>query len=46
VSQYVEQYPGGIVGFVARADELAARYGERFTPPASLRARAEERVAA
>jgi 3-hydroxyacyl-CoA dehydrogenase/enoyl-CoA hydratase/3-hydroxybutyryl-CoA epimerase len=39
VLQYVEQYEGGVAGFVARARELAARYGERFTPPASLVAR-------
>jgi 3-hydroxyacyl-CoA dehydrogenase/enoyl-CoA hydratase/3-hydroxybutyryl-CoA epimerase len=36
VSQYVEQYAGGVAGFVARANELADRYGERFRPPASL----------
>ncbi|MFC9238576.1 3-hydroxyacyl-CoA dehydrogenase NAD-binding domain-containing protein [Streptomyces decoyicus] len=41
VLQYVNQYEGGPAGFVARAHELAARYGERFTPPASLVARAE-----
>lgn len=41
VLQYVEGYPGGVAGFVARARELAARFGERFTPPASLVARAE-----
>ncbi|MGW9433190.1 3-hydroxyacyl-CoA dehydrogenase NAD-binding domain-containing protein [Streptomyces decoyicus] len=41
VLQYVNQYDGGPAGFVARAHELAARYGERFTPPASLVARAE-----
>lgn len=40
VLQYVNQYDGGPAGFVARADELADRYGERFRPPASLRARA------
>jgi 3-hydroxyacyl-CoA dehydrogenase / enoyl-CoA hydratase / 3-hydroxybutyryl-CoA epimerase len=40
VLQYVETYEGGVAGFVARAQELAARYGERFTPPASLLARA------
>lgn len=39
VVQYVEGYPGGVEGFVARARELAERYGERFTPPASLVAR-------
>jgi len=41
VLQYVNQYEGGIAGFVARADELAARYGARFSPSAALRARAE-----
>ncbi len=41
VVQYVEGYPGGVAGFVTRARELAARYGERFEPPASLVARAE-----
>ncbi len=41
VLQYVEQYAGGVAGFVARARELADRYGERFAPPASLVERAE-----
>ncbi|MDQ7907448.1 3-hydroxyacyl-CoA dehydrogenase NAD-binding domain-containing protein [Phytohabitans sp. ZYX-F-186] len=41
VLQYVNQYEGGLSGFVARARELAGRYGERFTPPPSLVARAE-----
>ncbi len=40
VLQYVEQYSGGVAGFVDRANELAARYGDRFTPPESLVARA------
>jgi 3-hydroxyacyl-CoA dehydrogenase/enoyl-CoA hydratase/3-hydroxybutyryl-CoA epimerase len=40
VVQYVEGYPGGVAGFVARADDLARRYGTRFDVPASLRARA------
>ncbi|WP_320672901.1 3-hydroxyacyl-CoA dehydrogenase NAD-binding domain-containing protein [Patulibacter defluvii] len=31
----------GPAGFVARARELAAKYGERFEPPASLVAKAE-----
>jgi hypothetical protein len=31
-------YPGGKAGFVARAKELAAKYGDRFNPPASLQA--------
>jgi 3-hydroxyacyl-CoA dehydrogenase/enoyl-CoA hydratase/3-hydroxybutyryl-CoA epimerase len=35
-AQYVAGYPGGKAGFVARAKELAAKYGERFNPPASL----------
>ncbi|WP_370654962.1 3-hydroxyacyl-CoA dehydrogenase family protein [Prescottella sp. R16] len=37
VSQFITGYPGGKDGFVARAEELAAKYGERFTPPASLK---------
>ncbi|MCX4749870.1 3-hydroxyacyl-CoA dehydrogenase NAD-binding domain-containing protein [Kitasatospora sp. NBC_01287] len=41
VLQYINGYPGGAAGFTARARELAAAYGERFTPPALL-----ERVAA
>ncbi|RFA09995.1 3-hydroxyacyl-CoA dehydrogenase [Subtercola boreus] len=40
VVQYVESYPGGIAGFVDRARELSARYGERFAPPDSLVERA------
>ncbi|MCV2396226.1 3-hydroxyacyl-CoA dehydrogenase NAD-binding domain-containing protein [Actinotalea sp. M2MS4P-6] len=40
VLQYVNQYEGGLDGFIARADELADAYGERFRPPASLVARA------
>ncbi|PPJ06732.1 3-hydroxyacyl-CoA dehydrogenase [Nocardia nova] len=35
-SQFVAGYPGGTAAFVARAQELADRYGARFTPPASL----------
>lgn len=32
------EYPtSGTAGFVARAEELAAAYGDRFTPPASLK---------
>ena len=34
-------YEGGLAGFVARARELAAAYGERFEPPASLVEKAE-----
>ena len=41
VLQYVNQYEGGLAGFVERANELAATYGERFTPPASLVERAK-----
>ena len=48
VLQYINGYadahdPGvrGPAAFVARARELAAAYGERFEPPASLEARAE-----
>lgn len=36
VLQYVNGYPGGLPGFVARARALAAAYGNRFSPPASL----------
>ena len=41
VLQYINGYDGGPAGFVARAQELAATYGDRFTPPASLVALAE-----
>jgi 3-hydroxyacyl-CoA dehydrogenase/enoyl-CoA hydratase/3-hydroxybutyryl-CoA epimerase len=41
VLQYINGYAGGPTGFIARARELAARYGERFEPPASLVALAE-----
>ena len=46
VVQYVNGYPGGLAGFVARANELAERYGERFVPPESLvrKAKAGERI--
>jgi 3-hydroxyacyl-CoA dehydrogenase/enoyl-CoA hydratase/3-hydroxybutyryl-CoA epimerase len=36
VLQYANGYDGGLAGFVARARELAAKYGDRFEPPASL----------
>lgn len=39
--QLIEGYPGGIAAFVARAEELAAAYGERFVPPAIVREAAE-----
>ncbi len=48
VLQYINGYEDasdpqrrGPAGFVARARELAATYGERFEPPASLVALAE-----
>jgi 3-hydroxyacyl-CoA dehydrogenase/enoyl-CoA hydratase/3-hydroxybutyryl-CoA epimerase len=41
VLQYINGYDGGLPGFVARARELAAQYGERFEPPASLVEKAE-----
>jgi 3-hydroxyacyl-CoA dehydrogenase/enoyl-CoA hydratase/3-hydroxybutyryl-CoA epimerase len=40
VVQYVVGYPGGPAGFVARADEFARKYGDRFQVPESLRERA------
>ncbi|NUK38018.1 enoyl-CoA hydratase/isomerase family protein [Streptomyces lunaelactis] len=41
VLQYINGYEGGLPGFVARARELAERYGERFDPPALLVEKAE-----
>jgi len=48
VLQYINGYVhpthphhAGVAGFVARARELAATYGERFEPPASLVEKAE-----
>ncbi|MFD3353221.1 3-hydroxyacyl-CoA dehydrogenase NAD-binding domain-containing protein [Streptomyces fradiae] len=41
VLQYANGYAGGLPGFVARARELAERYGERFAPPALLVEKAE-----
>jgi 3-hydroxyacyl-CoA dehydrogenase/enoyl-CoA hydratase/3-hydroxybutyryl-CoA epimerase len=41
VLQYINGYEGGLTGFVERARELAAKYGDRFEPPASLIERAE-----
>ncbi|HTU29098.1 MAG TPA: 3-hydroxyacyl-CoA dehydrogenase NAD-binding domain-containing protein [Solirubrobacteraceae bacterium] len=41
VLQYINGYEGGLTGFVARARELAEKYGERFEPPASLVEKAE-----
>ncbi|MFC6066236.1 3-hydroxyacyl-CoA dehydrogenase NAD-binding domain-containing protein [Streptomyces ochraceiscleroticus] len=36
VMQYINGYEGGVAGFVARAKELQAAYGERFAPSALL----------
>ncbi|MFF5710705.1 3-hydroxyacyl-CoA dehydrogenase NAD-binding domain-containing protein [Streptomyces sp. NPDC012756] len=36
ILQYINGYEGGVAGFVTRARELAATYGERFEPPALL----------
>jgi 3-hydroxyacyl-CoA dehydrogenase/enoyl-CoA hydratase/3-hydroxybutyryl-CoA epimerase len=41
VLQYINQYEGGLEGFIARAEQLAQRYGERFSPPALLREKAK-----
>jgi 3-hydroxyacyl-CoA dehydrogenase/enoyl-CoA hydratase/3-hydroxybutyryl-CoA epimerase len=37
VRQFVKGYPGGRAAFLERADQLAARYGERFNAPTSMR---------
>ncbi|SDX72167.1 3-hydroxyacyl-CoA dehydrogenase / enoyl-CoA hydratase / 3-hydroxybutyryl-CoA epimerase [Amycolatopsis xylanica] len=42
VIQYINQYEGGLAGFVARSRELAERYGDHFLPPASLVEKAEK----
>ena len=42
VLQYINGYEGGLPGFVARARELAERYGEPLRPPASLVEKAEK----
>ncbi|MGV9481629.1 3-hydroxyacyl-CoA dehydrogenase NAD-binding domain-containing protein [Gordonia aichiensis] len=36
VIQYINQYEGGLQGFVDRSRELAKKYGSHFEPPASL----------
>ncbi|MGA6152693.1 3-hydroxyacyl-CoA dehydrogenase NAD-binding domain-containing protein [Stenotrophomonas sp. NPDC087984] len=41
VLQYINGYEGGVAGFVARARELAAAYGERFAPTELLLEKAE-----
>ena len=40
VLQYINGYEGGLNGFIARAEELAQRYGDRFAPPELLRKKA------
>jgi 3-hydroxyacyl-CoA dehydrogenase/enoyl-CoA hydratase/3-hydroxybutyryl-CoA epimerase len=44
VIQYITQYDGGVPGFVARANDLADKYGEHFRPPASLVTKADNGV--
>ena len=41
VLQYINGYPGGMKAFVARAEEFAQKYGERFAPSDYLKKRAE-----
>jgi 3-hydroxyacyl-CoA dehydrogenase/enoyl-CoA hydratase/3-hydroxybutyryl-CoA epimerase len=41
VLQYINQYAGGLRGFVERARQLASAYGSRFSPPDSLVAKAK-----
>ncbi|WP_287004069.1 MULTISPECIES: 3-hydroxyacyl-CoA dehydrogenase NAD-binding domain-containing protein [Gordonia] len=36
VIQYINQYEGGLQGFVDRSRDLAKKYGSHFEPPASL----------
>jgi 3-hydroxyacyl-CoA dehydrogenase/enoyl-CoA hydratase/3-hydroxybutyryl-CoA epimerase len=38
VLRFINQYESGVAGFTARAQDLARRYGDRFTPPELLRA--------
>ena len=42
VLQYVNGYEGGLPGFVARARQLAERYGDRFLPSPLLVEKAEK----
>ncbi|WP_184736127.1 3-hydroxyacyl-CoA dehydrogenase NAD-binding domain-containing protein [Streptomyces netropsis] len=42
VLQFINGYEGGLPGFVARARELQAAYGDRFEPPALLVEKAEQ----
>jgi 3-hydroxyacyl-CoA dehydrogenase/enoyl-CoA hydratase/3-hydroxybutyryl-CoA epimerase len=41
-AQFIHGYDGGVGGFVERARQLAAAYGDRFEPPASLVAMADK----
>ncbi|MCQ4041635.1 3-hydroxyacyl-CoA dehydrogenase NAD-binding domain-containing protein [Streptantibioticus rubrisoli] len=41
VLQYINGYEGGLPGFVARARQLQAAYGDRFSPPRLLLEKAE-----
>jgi 3-hydroxyacyl-CoA dehydrogenase/enoyl-CoA hydratase/3-hydroxybutyryl-CoA epimerase len=41
VLQYINGFPGGVSAFVARADEFAQKYGQRFEPNPLLRKKAE-----
>ncbi|HJQ47823.1 MAG TPA: 3-hydroxyacyl-CoA dehydrogenase NAD-binding domain-containing protein, partial [Amycolatopsis sp.] len=42
VIQYINGYEGGLAGFVARARQLAERYGDHFQPPQSLVEKADK----
>jgi len=42
VLRFIDQYDGGRAGFVARAEQLAERYGARFQPPATLLASVQQ----
>lgn len=42
VLQYINGYEGGLPGFVARARQLAERYGDRFLPSPLLLEKAEK----
>ena len=42
VLQYINGYEGGLPGFVARAHQLAERYGDRFLPSPLLLEKAEK----
>ena len=44
VIQYINGYEGGVPGFVARAKDLASKYGSHFEPPASLVEKADQGV--